>query len=167
MQHFLITKASVQNQKYHDKDTVIYVLIFSGCKHMLTHCSFSYLFNTLKILYTFFWRQLELRTCNPTCSSRLVPGHMEFDYTYSRARNAWKAIVSMRCQYNSLLNHELQLNTVAVLELSYDKCLFVDMTKVCLLTMFVAFVSDTKPSLSSIMASSAWARLPSICIRDE
>jgi hypothetical protein len=33
--------------------------------------------------------------------------------------------------------------------------------------MFVAFVSDTKPSLSSIMASSAWARLPSICIRDE
>lgn len=31
------------------------------------------------------------------------------------------------------------------------------------LTMFVALVSETKPSLSSMMASSALARLPSIC----
>lgn len=54
---------------------------------------------------------------------------------------------------------------MAVLEQSCDKCLLVNLPKVCLLTMFVAFVSDTKPSLSSIMASSAWARLPSICIR--
>lgn len=34
------------------------------------------------------------------------------------------------------------------------------------LTILVALVSDTKPSLSSIIASSTWATFPSICRQD-
>lgn len=83
----------------------------------------------------------------------------------------------MRCEHLSFLNHKLHNYTFLILVSCIRTTLFFSLKrhpshnylgvrKHCIvrtLTTLVALVSDTKPSLSSIIASSTWATFPSIC----